>query len=286
MAKEPCEHILALRLQYARPEDQRVEKSITYTPPAKDSGSVIRTNTVKVDSDQSVQDWFTGLTTKGKSASKKAKASKKPPAKKTTKKVTEDVAEKATKKSSAKKATAKKATKKTTSKKTGSGSLDTLKSLMDYSNLKKGMISKAKLESALESIADYEGKAVYREMIEAMLSDTLIMVTSTRKLLTDALERCGSGGEDQASEEEDNENQGTEIDLNDASVIFVGRFSGFTKTALNRAAKEAGASVAKSISGATLVIKGSSVGSKQQQQLKSFDGEIIDIDAWTERIGE
>ena len=104
--------------------------------------------------------------------------------------------------------------------------------------------------------------------------------SSARKLIEAKLTAGSQAEEDEAQEEVEEE----AFDLSSVEVIFVGRFSGFTKSKLNKAAKKAGASVASTIKKATVVVKGTNLGPSQKKQLKSFDGEILDIDAWTTRL--
>ena len=286
----PCSHLLALRVQYNRPEEIRKVASITFSA-AQTKNSAAQKEKLTLP-DQTLQELYEGVKPPKKAVKKaSSKASvKKSKSKKAVAKETarpEEVAPKAAKKKAAKKkATNKKATTKR------SASLSVLKSMMNYDALKKGILDKQRSTDALEEIVEYKGTTSYKSMIELMLEGgELKHSSSSKKYLKAELRTCQV--EDSADPEEDyledeyseeDDEASAEFDLSEASVIFVGRFPGFTQSKLKKAAKNVGVSIASTISKATIVVEGTNIGTGQKKQLKSFDGETIDIETWTERI--
>ena len=268
IGKDPCSHILALRLQHSIPKEERKVGDVSFEK---------REEVVS----EEIQEIMRTLAEELKES--KGKPKRRKPRKSTR---TDSSTKSTQKKKTATKA--KRKSKKTTSKK-ATVSLKVLKDTIDYSSLKNQVLDKGEVEDILSTLAEYEGSAAYSAILQLMLDELMCASSSRRLIKTHLASAEQSQVEDETEnedtpEEEDVPEEQEEIDLSSVKVIFVGRFSGFTKKKLNRAAKKAGAAVASSIAKANVVVKGTHIGSSQKKQLKSFDGETIDIDTWTECI--
>ena len=254
--KTVCVHVLALRIQMSIPEDKREIGSfaLDYYRPAEQ------------EEPKRLEGILEDLLKKQKPSSKRNSSSK-----------IEDEVEKIAPEPRKKKESKPKEKATTRTQSSEGKTLDELKEIIAFAKIKRSLLDSDKITEIISSLSPYKGQASYSAVISEIQAN-LMLSSSARKTLESAIEN-----DDEIIEEIPEDEQ----DLSNAKVMFLGRFSGFSKSQLEKTATKKGASIADSIAEATIVVKGDShISAKDKKILGSFDGETLDLDEWTTRVQE